>query len=87
MARAKISITVSEDLLARVDREARRRPGGNRSAVIEEWLRRGARARAGDVLREETVAYYDSLPPEDRADDEGISRAGGEAAGRLAYDG
>ena len=86
MARAKISITLSDDLLARIDREASRRYGGNRSAVIEEWLRRGVRSRAADVLREETAAYYGSLPPEERAEDEGISRASGEIARRLRYD-
>jgi len=86
MPRTKVSITLSEELLARIDREAGRRPGGNRSAVIEEWARRGARMRGADLLREETVAYYDSLDPEERAEDEAIARASSDAARRLRYD-
>ncbi len=87
MSRAKVSITLSEELLERIDREASRRPGGSRSAVIEEWVRKGARLRGADLLREETIAYYDSLAPEDHAEDEAIARASGDAAGRLRYDG
>ena len=86
MSRAKVSITLSEELLARIDREASGRPGGNRSAVIEEWARRGARMRGADLLREETIAYYDSLGPEDRAENESMARASGAAARRLPYD-
>ena len=86
MSRAKVSITLSEELLERIDREASRWPGGSRSAVIEEWVRRGARLRGADILREETIAYYDSLVPQDRAEDEAISRASGDAARRLRYD-
>ncbi len=86
MSRSKISITLSEKLLERVDREARRRPGSSRSAIIEEWARRGAGSRGADLLREETIAYYDSLEPQAKSEDEAISRAGGEAARGLGYD-
>lgn len=86
MSRAKVSITLSEELLARIDREAGRRPGGSRSAVIEEWARRGARLRGADLLREETIAYYDSLDAADQAEDSAIARASGDAARKLGYD-
>lgn len=86
MAKSKISVTLSEEILDRIDREVRRFPGGSRSAVIEAWLRRGARARAADRLREETVAHYESLSPEERAEGEAISRASGDLARRLTYD-
>jgi metal-responsive CopG/Arc/MetJ family transcriptional regulator len=86
MSKTKISITLSQDLLARIDREARRRPTGTRSAVIEDWVRRGARGRGADLLREETIAYYSSLDSEERAEDDAIARASGEAARELRYD-
>jgi metal-responsive CopG/Arc/MetJ family transcriptional regulator len=86
MPRAKVSITISEELLQRIDREASRRSGGSRSAVIEEWIRRGARLRGADLLREETIAYYDSMAPEDHAEDAAMARASGDAAQSLRYD-
>ena len=86
MSRSKVSITLSEELLERIDREAQRRPGGSRSAVIEEWARRGARLQGADLLREETIAYYSSLTPEDCAEDDAIARASGDAARGLNYD-
>ncbi len=86
MSRAKVSITLSEELLERIDLEASRRSGGSRSAVIEDWARRGARLRGADFLREETIAYYDSRAPEDHAEDEALARASGHAARRLRYD-
>ena len=86
MPKAKISITLSEKLLKRIDREARRRPSGTRSAVIEDWIRRGARVRGADLLREETIAYYRGLTPEEDAEDEAIARSSGDAARELRYD-
>ncbi len=86
MPKAKISITLSEELLQRIDREARRRPSGTRSAVIEDWVRRGARGRGADLLREETIAYYSSLDGKELAEDDAIARASGDAARELRYD-
>ena len=86
MPRSKISITLSEELLERIDREAGRRPGGSRSAVIEDWVRRGARTRGADLLREETIAYYSSLNFEEQVEHEAIARASGNAARQLRYD-
>ncbi|MFV1958857.1 MAG: hypothetical protein ACC662_05520 [Planctomycetota bacterium] len=86
MRKTRISITLSTDLLRRIDREAHRGAGGNRSAVIEAWLRRGARSRAEDALREETIAYYEGLSKEERAEDAAIARAAGRLARRLRHD-
>jgi metal-responsive CopG/Arc/MetJ family transcriptional regulator len=86
MAKTKISITISRALLEKIDREAGSGEGRTRSSVIEEWLRRAARSRAADVLREETVAYYDSVDAGENEEADAISRAAGEAARRLRYD-
>lgn len=86
MPKTKISITISRTLLERIDREAGSGKGRTRSSVIEDWLRRAAGSRAADVLREETVAYYDSVDAAESEDAEAISRATGEAARRLRYD-
>ena len=43
-AKLKVSLTLSADLVALVDRDARRGKG-SRSGVIEQWLRRAANAK------------------------------------------
>jgi len=86
MRKIKLSITLPAELVDRIDAAAARQERVNRSAVIEEWLRRGARARALDALHEETLAYYASRDSQDVAEDEGIGRALGQAARRLNYD-
>ena len=82
----KVSLTLSADLLALVDRHARQR-GDTRSGVVEQWLRRAA---AGDVeqqIEEATAAYYRSLRSDESADDERLSKALSAAARRVSYDG
>jgi metal-responsive CopG/Arc/MetJ family transcriptional regulator len=85
-AKAKVSITLSEDILARVDAEVRKTPRENRSSVIERWLRTASRAAAASALREETVRYYEALDADERAEDEAISRATSRSARRVRYD-
>ncbi len=86
MSKVKVSITLPAELVDRIDAEAERSEDGNRSAVIEAWLRRGARARAADALHEATLAYYASRSPAMAAEDAAIGRAAGEQARRLRYD-
>ena len=85
-AKAKVSITLSEDILARVDAEVRKSPSENRSSVIERWLRRASRAAAVSALREETVRYYEALESDERSEDEAIARATSKSARRVRYD-
>jgi hypothetical protein len=84
-AKLKVSLSLSADVLALVDRTARR---GNdtRSGVIEQWLRRAATAAAEQELTEATAAYYRSLRGDERDDDEALSRGLSEAARRVSYD-
>jgi metal-responsive CopG/Arc/MetJ family transcriptional regulator len=85
-AKIKVSITLSRDLVERVDREASRRPELTRSSVIESWLRRAARSKANQALEADTISYYESLTTDERADDEAIASASSRAAKRLKYD-
>ena len=83
--RVKISISLSRDLVARIDRAARAqaRP---RSRVLEDWLRTTARESAARDLEDATVAYYESLTPHDRREDGAMATASSNAARRLAID-
>ena len=84
--RLKISVTLPADLVAAVDSEAGLRANGNRSLVMERWLRRASRLRAEQALEEATIDYYESLSQEQRAEDEILSRALSRAAKRLDID-
>jgi hypothetical protein len=80
----KVSLTLSTDLVALVDRDARRR-NNTRSGVVEQWLRRAATAGVEKEIEDATVAYYLSLGVEERAEDEAMSRALSRAARRVSH--
>jgi hypothetical protein len=83
--KVKVSLTLSEDVLARVDREAEDTNAG-RSGVVERWLRRVV---AGDVQRsidDATAAYYASLDRAAVEEGAAIARASSSVSRRLRYD-
>jgi hypothetical protein len=84
-AKLKVSLTLSADLVALVDRDARRQ-NGTRSGVIEQWLRGAASAAVAHEIDAATAAYYRSLRPEETAEDEALSRALSGAARKVSYD-
>jgi hypothetical protein len=84
-AKLKVSLTLSADVVALVDRDAERR-NDTRSGVVEQWLRRAANASVERAIAEATAAYYGSLRAEDRAEDASLSRALSGAARRVSYD-
>lgn len=84
-AKLKVSLSLSADVLALVDRTVRRGKD-TRSGVIERWLRRAATAAAEQAVAEATAAYYRSLRGDERDDDEVLSRSLSEAARRVSYD-
>jgi metal-responsive CopG/Arc/MetJ family transcriptional regulator len=84
-AKLKVSLTLSADLVAHVDRDAERRHE-TRSGVVEQWLRRAASSSAEKEIEEATAAYYMSLRGDERAEDEALSRALSSVARRLTYD-
>ena len=84
-AKLKVSLSLSAEVLALVDRTARR---GNDiwSGVIERWLRRAATAAVEQEIAEATAAYYRSLRGDELAEDEALSRGLSDAARRVSYD-
>ena len=83
--RIKISVSLPRDLVARIDRMARAE-ARSRSRVLEGWLRASARERAARELEAATIAYYESLTPEDRREEDAIGSASSAAARRLRID-
>lgn len=81
----KVSLTLSADVVALVDRDARRRKD-SRSGVVEQWLRRAAAANVEREIEEATAAYYRSLRDDEHAQDEALSKALSAAARRVSYD-
>ena len=84
-AKLKVSLTLSSDLVALVDRDAKRRRD-TRSGVIEKWLRKAATATAKREVEEATAAYYLALRAEGHQDEEAtLSRALSSAARKVPY--
>ena len=84
-AKVKLSITLSRDLVGRIDRVAAGR-GATRSAVVERWLRRAERLEAERELEQATVTYYEGLDAVARTDDEELGRGLSRAARRVRPD-
>ncbi len=70
MRRARVTVTLSPDVLSKVDRAARAKPGSSRSSVIEAWLRKAAAGEAHDALDRAIARYYDDLSAVERAEGE-----------------
>ncbi|HMJ50525.1 MAG TPA: ribbon-helix-helix protein, CopG family [Polyangiaceae bacterium] len=84
-AKLKLSVTLSADVLALVDRDARRL-GETRSGIIEQWLRRAAAGNVEREIEQATAAYYRSLRGDEQTEGEAISKALSRAARRVSYD-
>lgn len=80
--KTKLSISLSEDLVARIDREASR-TRSTRSGVVESWLRDAARASARREIEQATVDYYETLTQAERDEGLAIARGAARAARRL----
>jgi len=83
--RVKISVSLPSDLVARIDRVARAE-ARSRSRVLEAWLRRAAREGAERELEAATIAYYESLTPEEQRAEAAMASALSAAARRLRVD-
>lgn len=84
--RVKLSVSLPRSLVARIDRAARAesRP---RSRVLEDWLSRAGRGQAQQDLEAATIAYYESLTPDEEREDSALAAALSRAARRLDVDG
>jgi metal-responsive CopG/Arc/MetJ family transcriptional regulator len=80
-AKVKLSITLSRDLVALIDRRVSEQHGASRSGLIESWLRQAAGRDAEAALARETVAYYERLTGAERTEDDEWARF---SAGELA---
>jgi metal-responsive CopG/Arc/MetJ family transcriptional regulator len=83
--RTRVTVSLPAELVNRVDREARARRS-TRSAVMSDWLRRGAQQHAAAALDAEITAYYSALTEEEAAENEAIAKASLAAARRLDFD-
>jgi len=81
----KISLTLSADLVALIDRDASKR-NDTRSGIVEEWLRRAASATAERAIEDATAAYYLGLRGDGRSEEERLSHGLSKAARRVSYD-
>ncbi len=84
--KAKVSVTISADLLAEIDSFANRSGIGNRSNVIELWLRRAAREQNSRQLERDTIEYYQSLTAAEIKEDADWAAASSNEFKRLGTD-
>jgi metal-responsive CopG/Arc/MetJ family transcriptional regulator len=85
-SKIKVSLSLPAELVARVDREVKTKPGSSRSAVVEEWLRQGARLKAEGDLRSAVVAYYRDLEPAEQIEGAALARSLSRVARNLRVD-
>jgi metal-responsive CopG/Arc/MetJ family transcriptional regulator len=83
--KVKVSISLSNELLDAIDREAKR-TAESRSRIIEIWLQLASRRRAARQLEEQTIAYYQNRSPEQREDDEAWGQLSARTAASLQVD-
>jgi metal-responsive CopG/Arc/MetJ family transcriptional regulator len=83
--RVKISVSLPRELVARIDRAARA-GARSRSRVLEGWLRASESETTARELEAATIAYYESLMPEERREDAAIGSASSRAGRRLKID-
>lgn len=84
--KAKVSVTISADLLSQIDAFAKQSGIKNRSKVFELWLRKAAQAQLGKQLEQDTAEYYEALNAEAAEDDAEWSAASSDEFGRLGVD-
>ena len=82
--KAKVSVTLAQDLLAVIDRRAK--GGATRSQIIEEWLRRSAIVEARRDLDAATAAYYEGRTVEQEAEDESLAAFSARASRERSLD-
>jgi hypothetical protein len=66
MSRARVTITLSREILDKVDRTVRKTPRASRSSIVEEWLAGAARREAELELDRAIADYYDGMSSRER---------------------
>ena len=81
--KVKITLTLSPDVVRRLDALAQSSQASSRSQLVEEALRRWLDERVQEEIERQTEEYYRSLSPTEREEDKEWSTLAAEAAGRL----
>lgn len=85
-AKAKVTVTLSPDVVRQLDALRQGREACSRSRLIEEALRRWLEERVERELERQTEEYYRSLSPAEQEEDKEWSAIAAEAATRLWKD-
>ena len=81
--KAKITITLSTDLVDQIDHLRESPEAGSRSRLIEEAVRRWLHDQAQKELERQTEEYYHSLSRAERSEDRQWSRISARSARHL----
>jgi metal-responsive CopG/Arc/MetJ family transcriptional regulator len=81
--KTKVTITLSHDLVRKLDELLEAPETGSRSQVIEDALRRWLDDQAKEELERQTEAYYHSLSEAERKEDLRWSKAAARSAKHL----
>lgn len=84
--KAKVTVTLSPDVVRQLDSLRQGRGARSRSQLIEEALRRWLEERVQRDLERQTEEYYRSLSPAEQEEDKEWSAIAAEAATRLWKD-
>jgi len=81
--KAKITVTLSNELVRQIDRLLDLPGAGSRSQLVEEAVRRWLHHQAQEELEQKTEEYYLSLSEEERNEDRQWSEIAGRSAKHL----
>jgi metal-responsive CopG/Arc/MetJ family transcriptional regulator len=84
--KVKVSVTISEDILATVDQYAQQNEALTRSSVIECWLRESSKREAERKLERDTNDYYAALSSEASDKDDTWAQASSRYFASLDFD-
>jgi len=83
VTKAKITLTLSPDVVRQLDALAQTPQARSRSQLVEEALRRWLDERVQEDIERQTEEYYRSLSPAEREEGKEWATLAAEAAGRL----
>ncbi len=81
--KAKVTVTLSYDLVSQIDRLVDSSGVSSRSQLVEEAVRRWLRGQAQEELERQTEEYYLSLSKEERNEDRKWSKIAVRSAKHL----
>lgn len=82
-AKAKVTVSVGQDLVLAVDEAVKHHAASSRSAVVEEALRLWQLEQKRAQLDHDVEAYYRALSPQERVEDRNWAKIAARHAGKL----